>query len=147
MDYRKFQRLNSSRIIKYLAPFTILVIVLIFIYNVITHGNIQHPGKTTYQNKCAGCHGDKAEGIRELIPPLNDSQFALQHFDSIPCWLKNGLNHPITVNGIKYDQPMYGVEMDEIQIANVMNYMSKELLNSEKEINSIEVKEKLKMCK
>ncbi len=139
--------MQFKQIIKYLAPFTIVVIALIFIVNIITHGSIQHPGKSSYKSKCADCHGDKGEGIKTLIPPLANSDFALKHFDSIPCWLKNGLNHPITVNGIEYDQPMYGLEMDEIQIANVMNYISKELLKSDKEINSHEVKKRLKECR
>jgi mono/diheme cytochrome c family protein len=115
--------------------------------NVLTHGKIQHPGKSSYQSKCADCHGDKGEGIRALVPPLAKSDFAQQYFDSIPCWLKNGMNHPITVNGVQYDQPMYPLEMDEIQIANVMNYISKEMLESDKEINSLMVKKKLKRCK
>ena len=115
--------------------------------NVIGHGSIQHPGKSSYQSKCASCHGDNGEGIKTLVPPLANADFALHNFDSIPCWLKNGLNHPIKVNGIEYDQPMYGLEMDEIQIANVMNYISKELLHSDKEINSLTVKKLLKGCK
>ncbi|MES2621933.1 MAG: cytochrome c [Bacteroidota bacterium] len=139
--------MQAKRIIKYLAPFTILLIVVIFIVNIFSHGSIQHPGKSSYQTKCADCHGDEGQGIKTLVPPLANSDFALQHFDSIPCWLKNGIHHPIVVNGVEYDQPMYGVEMDEIQIANVMNYISKELLNSDKQINSIQVKEQLKGCK
>ncbi len=130
-----------------MAPFALLIIALIFVINVITHGRISHPGKTTYQNKCADCHGDNGEGIRELIPPLANADFALQHFDSIPCWLKNGISRPITVNGKNYDQPMYGIELDEVQIANLMNYISKEMLNSEREVTSLEVKERLKECK
>jgi mono/diheme cytochrome c family protein len=139
--------LDSQRIIKYLAPFTIVVIIIIFLINFLTHGSIQHPGKSSYQSRCADCHGENGEGIKTLVPPLAKSDFALQNLDSLPCWLKNGLNHPITVNGIQYDQPMYGLEMDEIQIANVMNYLSKELLGSDKEINSLEVKKRLKECK
>ena len=126
----------------------IVVIAIVFVVNIITHGSIEHPGKSSYKNKCAGCHGDTGEGIRTLVPPLVNSDFASQYFDSIPCWLKHGLNYPITVNGINYDQPMYGLEMDEIQIANLMNYLNKELLHSDKEeITSIQVKERLKGCK
>lgn len=129
-----------------LLPFTFLIVVVVFILNIITHGSIQHPGKSSYQTNCAQCHGDNGEGIRVLIPPLKDADFAKNNFDSIPCWLKNGISHRIVVNGIEYDQPMYGLEMDEIQIANVMNYLSKELLNSDREINSQQVKEILKTC-
>jgi mono/diheme cytochrome c family protein len=123
------------------------VIIIIFIVNVLTHGSIQHPGKSSYQTKCADCHGENGEGIKTLVPPLMSSDFAKQNFDSLPCWLKNGMNKSITVNGIKYDQPMYGLEMDAIQIANVMNYLSKEMLGADKEINSLQVKKRLKECK
>jgi mono/diheme cytochrome c family protein len=139
--------LKSSHLIRYLAPFTIVVIIIIFIVNVVTHGSIQHPGKSSYQSRCADCHGEKGEGIRALVPPLYKSDFALQHFDSIPCWLKNGMSHPITVNGKEYDQPMYGLEMDAIQIANVMNYISQEMLGSDKTVTSLQVKKRMKECK
>ena len=136
-----------KRFIKYLAPLTIVVIIVIFVLNVLTHGSIQHPGKSSYQSKCAGCHGDKGEGVKVLIPPLKDADFALAHFDSIPCWLRNGLNHPITINGVEYDQPMYGLEMDEIQIANVMNYISSEFLSSDRQVSAHRVKQQLRNCK
>jgi mono/diheme cytochrome c family protein len=139
--------LKAANIIKYLAPFTIVVIIVIFIVNIATHGSIQHPGKSSYESKCADCHGDKGEGIKALVPPLANSDFALQHFDSIPCWLKNGMSHAIIVNGIEYDQPMYPLEMDEIQIANVMNYISQEMLESDKTVSSLQVKQRLKECK
>jgi hypothetical protein len=135
-----------KRIIQIFAPFTLAIIIIIFIWNIITHGSIQHPGKSSYQSKCAQCHGDNGEGIRVLIPPLLHSDFAKNNFDSIPCWLKNGISHKIMVNGVEYEQPMYGLAMDEVQIANVMNYLSKELLDTNCEINSIEVKAILKNC-
>lgn len=136
-----------KKYLKYAAPFAIVLIVAIFIANVYTHGRIQHPGKSTYQNKCAQCHGDNGEGIKALTPPVMQSDFAKANFDSIPCWIKNGMNHPITVNGVVYDQPMYGLEMDEIQIANVMNYMADEMLQNNRQVHSWQVKEILKNCR
>lgn len=138
--------MKLKRILQLIAPFTLVIIIVVFVLNIITHGSIQHPGKSSYQTNCAQCHGDNGEGIRVLIPPLLKSDFAKNNFDSIPCWLKNGISHKITVNGVEYDQPMYGLNMDEIQIANVMNYLSKELLDTDREVNSIEVKEILKNC-
>ena len=138
--------MNLKRIIQALLPFTLVIVVFVFILNIITHGSIQHPGKSSYQTNCAQCHGDNGEGIKVLIPPLKDADFAKNNFDSIPCWLKNGISHPIVVNGVQYDQPMYGLKMDEIQIANVMNYLSKELLSTDRSINSLHVKEILKNC-
>lgn len=133
-------------LLRLFAPVAIFVIAVIFLVNVITHGKIQHPGKTTYQVRCAQCHGDNGEGIRELIPPLLNSDFAKNNFDSIPCWLKNGITHAITVNGINYEQPMYGLEMGEVEITNVVNYLNKEMLGSDEDINAAKVKEQLKNC-
>jgi cytochrome c len=59
----------------YLAPFSIVGLIAIFVWNVATHGQIDHPGKFTYEKKCAGCHGDKGEGIETLIPPLYAADF------------------------------------------------------------------------
>ncbi|MCW5907427.1 MAG: cytochrome c [Chitinophagales bacterium] len=135
-----------KKLIRYLAPLTIVLIAAIFIYNIVTNGYIQHPGKTSYQKECAQCHGDKGEGIKSLIPPLIDADFAIQNIDSIPCWIKNGLNHPITVNGKLYDQPMYPISIDEIQTANIINYISREFLKNKTEVNSAWVKEKWNNC-
>lgn len=117
-----------------------------FIYNIATHGHIQHPGKTTYERECAQCHGDKGEGIQSLIPPLVNSDFAIQNFDSIPCWIKNGINRPITVNGKEYEQPMYGLKIDEIETGNVINYINSEFLHTERTINSAWVKAQWQNC-
>lgn len=106
-----------------------------------------HPGQACYKVNCAQCHGDNGEGIKSLVPPLNHSDFATRNMDSIPCWLKFGLNHPIVVNGTTYDQPMYPGTVDEVQIANLINFMNKEYWNSDKEVNSQWVREHWKTCK
>ena len=56
------------------------------------------------------------------------------------------MNHPIKVNGVDYDQPMYPNEIDEIQTANVINFMSSEFFNCDSSISSIWVKQKWKGC-
>lgn len=138
---------KRSSIIRYLAPFAILLIVGVFIYNIMTHGRIEHPGKTSYARSCAQCHGDAGEGIRSLIPPLENADFAKQNFDSIPCWLKHGINYPITVNGTVYDQAMYPVAMSDVETANVINYIASEFLKTDRTVNSAWVKEQWSKCK
>lgn len=138
---------NKKQILQALAPFAIVGIVIVFVLNIYTHGSIQHPGLSSYQTKCAQCHGDKGEGIKTLTPPLMNTRFAVENFDSLPCWLKFGMNHPIKVNGIDYDQPMYPNELDEIQTANLINFMNQEFFHYDTSVNSIWVKEKWKGCK
>lgn len=139
--------MTGKQLLKYLAPFSIIGIAVVFVWNVLTHGKSTHPGKILYSQHCAQCHGDKGEGIKALTPPLLKADFAIQHFDSIPCWIKLGINRPITVNGVAYDQPMYPINIDEIQVANIINYINEEFLDIDTAVNSIWVKQQWNNCK
>ncbi len=142
--------MTRAKIIQYLAPFTMVFIVLLFIYNIWSHGTIVHPGQASYKVNCAQCHGEDGEGIKSLVPPLKNSDYAAKNIDSIPCWLKFGLNHPIIVKGVGYDQPMYPFDtmrVDEVQVANIINYMNQEFFNIDKPVSSQWVHAHLKNCK
>lgn len=128
------------------APFAIVLLAAVFVYNIYTHGRIEHPGKITYTNLCANCHGDNGEGTIRLIPPLREADFARTHFDSIPCWIKNGMNRKIVVNGMEYDQMMYGVKISDVEAANVINYISKEFLQSNRTVNASWVNTQWQHC-
>ncbi|MCS6818494.1 MAG: cytochrome c [Chitinophagales bacterium] len=131
-----------------LLKFSPLILLLfIFIYSFVKFGVLDHPGKALYETHCSNCHGREGEGIRQLIPPLKNADYALNHFDSIPCWIINGMNHSIVVNGKVYEQTMYPIKLNEVEIANVMNYISAEMLKSSQRVNSAQVKELLKRCK
>jgi mono/diheme cytochrome c family protein len=137
---------DLKKIAAYLAPFTLVIIAILFIYNIFSHGMVTHPGKAQYEAQCAQCHGDNGEGIKTLIPPLNHSDFALKNIDSIPCWLKFGLNRPIMVHDTLYDQPMYPGDYDEVQISNLVNFMNDEFFNSDRKVDPAWVRERLKNC-
>lgn len=139
--------MTRKKIIQYIAPFSIFIIIVLFIYDIWSHGTIEHPGKTGYKANCANCHGEEGEGIKALVPPLNHSDFAAKNIDSIPCWLKAGLNRPITVDGKTYDQPMYPGNLDEVQISNIINFMNGEFFNLDKNVSPQWVGERLKGCK
>ncbi len=136
-----------KKIIQYIAPFSIFIIILLFIYDIWSHGTVDHPGKAGYVANCSQCHGENGEGIKSLVPPLNHSDFAIKNLDSIPCWLKFGLNHPITVGDTLYDQPMYPGNLDEVQISNIINYMNDEYFNLDKHVSPQWVSDRLKGCK
>ena len=108
---------------------------------------VSHPGEAGYKANCAQCHGENGEGIKSLVPPLNHSDFGAKNLDSIPCWLKFGLNHPITVGTTVYDQPMYPGNLDEVQISNIINFMASEYFGIDKRVSPQWVSERLKGCK
>ncbi len=125
----------------------VAVVVGLIAYNLLTFGVIEHPGKTVYISHCADCHGNSGEGVRQLIPPLLNADIAIEKFDSIPCWIKNGMNGELIVNGVTYNQPMYPIKLNDVQTANVMSYIAKEFLKTDKQIKSEQVRELQKQCR
>ena len=87
--------MSSKKILQFIARFAIPIIVILFIYNIYSHGTIIHPGKALFKAQCSQCHGEDGEGIKALVPPLQNSDYAARNLDSIPCWLKFGMNHPV----------------------------------------------------
>lgn len=139
--------MNKKLVVKILPALVVATLIGVFVFSLTTFGHIENPGLTVYKNECAHCHGENGEGIQTLTPPLANADFAINNFDSIPCWLKNGLNRPITVNGIAYDQPMYPSKLNDIQLANVINYINETYLHTDRKVNSAWVKQRLKDCK
>ncbi|MBX2902912.1 MAG: cytochrome c [Chitinophagales bacterium] len=117
-----------------------------FAYSFFNYGVLDNPGKLLYKKHCADCHGIAGEGIKQLIPPLKNADMAMEHFDSIACWIRNGMNGAIVVNGKEYDQMMYPIKLNEVETANILNYMAKEFFNSTRHVSAAEMATQLKQC-
>lgn len=48
-------------------------------------------GAELYTEQCASCHGFKGEGLRNLIPAVNNPDRLRVWGDSLPCLLRYGL--------------------------------------------------------
>ena len=90
----------------------------------------KHQGERLYVQHCSGCHGEQGEGLGQLIPPLAGSDYLAQHSGQLACIVRYGLNGPITVNGVAYNQLMLGVqdttthrELSPAQVTNLLNYI------------------------
>lgn len=90
----------------------------------------KHQGERLYGQHCSGCHGEQGEGLGQLIPPLAGSDYLAQHSGQLACIVRNGLNGPIVVNGVPYNQLMLGVqdttthrELSPAQVTNLLNYI------------------------
>lgn len=105
-----------------------------------------HPGKPIYEAQCGNCHGLKGEGIRELIPPLIQADFAIENFNKIPCYIAGGLDDSITVNGKYFNQTMYPVRMGDVEMSNVINYINTEFDLGHEEVNASWVMQQLENC-
>ena len=92
--------------------------------------NKQHQGERLYAQHCASCHGDQGQGIGQLIPPLAGADYLTQHPGQLACIVRVGLNGPIVVNGVGYNQLMLGVQdtathrqLSPAQITNLLNFV------------------------
>jgi hypothetical protein len=67
---------------------------------------------------------EKGEGLAQLIPPISKSDWLAQNPSRLACIIRYGQKGEITVNGVKYNQPMPANErLTEIEIHNLVNYI------------------------
>lgn len=137
----------KSKIPGWLGIVPFVLIAFVFLFNFLNHAKMPHPGKAIYSQHCENCHGISGQGIQSLIPPVFNSDYAMTHFYDIPCYIKKGLTDSILVNNKWYNQSMYPIQLNEIQIANVMNYINEEMNLNQKPITSGEVKTIINNCR
>jgi len=63
-------------------------------------------GEVLYQVNCLRCHKITGEGFQPLIPPLAKSDYFADNPNRLLSVVMEGVSGPITVNGVRYDQPM-----------------------------------------
>lgn len=89
---------------------------------------------------------EKGEGLGKLIPSLNSDYYRLNR-DKLPCIIKNGMTDSILVNGQWFNEEMLGFpQLNEIDIANLINYIDHKLLKEEKFTTLESVKNSLRNC-
>jgi len=97
-------------------------------------------GERIFKNKCADCHMDTGEGLSSLYPSLSDGAI-LSEYRAMPCIIRHGVDDTTSVI------QMLGMpEVSDVEITNVMNYIIKDLNNSDSTVLLIEVQEILNNC-
>ena len=83
-------------------------------------------GKKVYAN-CVACHQPNGGGAPGQFPPLVDVDYVNEGTERLAAILLHGINGPLTVNGVTYNQamPAWAVLGDE-KIAQVMTYIRAE---------------------
>lgn len=104
-------------------------------------------GSLVYQQHCQNCHGDKGQGLQMLIPPLTDSVFLKNNKTKLACFVKNGLEGKITINGRVFDDQMQGDDLSPLEIAKVLTYITNSYGNKLGTITVKQVENDLKNCK
>ncbi|BDS07940.1 hypothetical protein NT6N_29800 [Oceaniferula spumae] len=88
-------------------------------------------GKEVYITKaaCFGCHGEDGEGLQNLGPPLDQSEWVTGDVTRLTKVLLHGLTGPIKVNGKKYSPPLAmpglnaNTAITDQDLADVMTYV------------------------
>mgnify|MGYP001355133371 FL=1 len=91
-------------------------------------------GKEIYNDFCVQCHLENGEGVSGVFPPLAKSDYLLNNIEMSIRGLKYGLSGPIVVNGEEYDGVMQNQGLDNLEIADVMNFILNNWGNESKEI-------------
>jgi len=104
-------------------------------------------GKLLYGRHCASCHLENGQGLRGIIPPLANADFLDQNRENLACLIRNGMNGPVVVNGITYNQPMPGNRaLTETDITNIINYLHTEFRSPKEKVSFGEIREQSKKC-
>ncbi|MGI9240645.1 MAG: DUF7133 domain-containing protein [Verrucomicrobiales bacterium] len=89
-------------------------------------------GKELYRQFCFACHGENGEGLKPLAPPLIDSEWVSGPPMRLAAIVLNGVEGPITVDGVQYDAPeiqplMPGLkdnpDYEDEQLAAILTYI------------------------
>mgnify|MGYP001354827770 FL=1 len=91
-------------------------------------------GKEIYQDFCLQCHLDTGKGVSGVFPPLAQSDYLLNDINLSIKVIKYGMSGPITINGEEYNGVMQNQGLDDVEIADVMNYVLNSWGNKSKEV-------------
>jgi mono/diheme cytochrome c family protein len=102
----------------------LLLLLIAFLWQCQSY-NVYQQGELLYLNKCANCHMEDGSGLKGLIPPLAKADYFRDNPAKIVCIIRKGLEGPVVVNGKTYNQKMAAIpELSDIEIANIINYVS-----------------------
>jgi mono/diheme cytochrome c family protein len=88
------------------------------------HSNPFRQGERLYAHYCSNCHMPDGSGLVGLIPPLAQADYLRDYPDMVPCIIRHGIQGPMVVNGVTYQQEMAAIpELNEFEITNIINYI------------------------
>lgn len=131
---------------------TFFLLICGIMYSCQTAENVQRDayyvnGRDLYIRHCQNCHGAKGEGLAALTPPLTDSTFMTTNKKQLACIIKNGISSPVTVHGKVYHEKMEGFNLANIDLAQLIVYITNGFGHQQGMYTSEQVAEDLKDCK
>lgn len=103
-------------------------------------------GRDIYIAQCENCHGTKGEGLGELTPPLTDSVFMKKNKAQLACIIKHGYSTPVRIHGKVYEGKMPDFNMADIDLAQVIVYITNGFGHKQGMYSNQQVAKDLKNC-
>ncbi|MFN3841405.1 MAG: c-type cytochrome [Cyclobacteriaceae bacterium] len=104
-------------------------------------------GEQLYLNHCSNCHQSNGTGLGRVYPPLHQSDYMKNNFETVICIMKNGLEGEIVVNGKDYNQAMPGVPaLTDLEIAEIATYIYNTWEHQRGLVDVNEVSQILRQC-
>lgn len=104
-------------------------------------------GRDIYIQHCQNCHGEKGEGLENLIPPLTDTTYLRENRDKLACFIKNGMEGKIVVDGREFNEKMPDhAEITDIDLAQLIVYITNAYGNKQGMYTTDDVVRDLKNC-
>lgn len=103
-------------------------------------------GAKIYNRYCTNCHQSDGKGLGTLYPPLASSDYLLSDLPRAACIIKHGLNKEIIVNGTAYNQMMPANDLTNLEIAEVLTFITNQWSNNAGLSGVKEVDVWLNMC-
>ena len=102
---------------------------------------VQLDGKTLYENNCVSCHQADGNGVPNVFPPLNGSEWVSGDPGIVVKIVLNGLTGPIEVAGNEYNSVMaaLGGVLSDQDITEIVNYVRNSWTNQGSTITVDEV--------
>jgi mono/diheme cytochrome c family protein len=80
-------------------------------------------GRDIYADFCVSCHLEKGEGVMNTFPPLANSDFLMNNREQSIRGIKYGQQGIMEVNGVKYNNVMTALGLEDEEVADVMNFI------------------------
>ena len=81
-------------------------------------------GETAYLANCGACHQKDGNGLAKAFPPLAGADYLMDDKERSISVVLNGLQGPITVNGVEYNSLMPPMnQLDDQTVANILTYV------------------------
>lgn len=88
----------------------------------VKHAQYMAEGFTLYQTHCANCHQADGKGLGNLYPAL--SKGYLKDKNLVICWMKQGVNIPMVVNGQPFHRAMpANPGLKDLELAELTTYL------------------------